>query len=73
MEEADIYFITRFSRRGERVQPFGSRPGGEGTSSLVRRHFPGSEMTIGGKVKIAKITNLPLRMILFTIAHVSGM
>jgi len=51
LEETYIYFIPKLYRRGERVQLFGSRPGGESTSSLVRRHYPGSKMTMGGKVK----------------------
>lgn len=73
MEEIDIYFINGLSRRGQRVQLFGSRPGGESTSGLIRKHFPGLEMTMGGKVKKKKITNPPLRNILFTIARIYGM
>lgn len=73
LEEIDIYFITRLSRRGERVQLFGSRPTGESTSTLVKRYFLGSSMTGGGKVKIAIVTNLPPKTIMFTIARVSSM
>lgn len=72
LEESEIYFNTGLSRRGERVQLFGSRPGGESTNSLVMRHCPSLEMTMGGKVKTAIVTNLPVRTILFTIAHVSS-
>lgn len=72
LEETNIYFITVLSKRGERVQLFGSCPRGESTSSIVRRHCPDSEMTMGGKVKTATVTNLTLRTILFTIDHVFG-
>lgn len=72
LEETNIYFVTRLSRRGERVQLFGSRLGGESASNLVKIHCRGFDMTTSGKVKIAIVTNLPLRMILFTIARIFG-
>lgn len=72
MEESDIYFIMGLSQRGERVQLFRSHPGDESISTLIMRHFPGDKMMRGGKVKIETIDNLPLRMILYTIARVSA-
>lgn len=56
----------------EIVQLFWSHPGGECTNTLVRRHFPRAEMEMNGKVKIVIATNIPLRMILFTISWIVG-
>jgi len=73
LEEMEIYFIMRLSHRGEAIQIFGPRKGGESTRSMVHRYCPGAEIMNGGKVKSTTITNdLVLRTILFTMACVFG-
>lgn len=71
LEVANIYIITGLSRRAERIQLFRTHRGGESTSALIRRHFPGEETKMSGKVKIMTVDNLPLRMILHTMAHIA--
>lgn len=68
---ADIYFIAGLSRRGERVQLFGSRSRGESTNALIRRHCPSLETKMSGKVKILTIDNFLLRTMLHTMARIA--
>jgi hypothetical protein len=68
----DIYFLTGLSRRGARVTLTGSRGGGEPMSHYISAHcVPGAERH-SGKVAIRDVCDLPLRTILYTIAHMAG-
>lgn len=52
IEVIDIYFVTRLSRKGQRVQLSGSRSGGESMNMLIARHCPGAKKGNSKKINI---------------------
>jgi len=72
IEVIDIYFITRFSRKGQQMQLSRSRSGGGSTYMPIVRHYLNAKKGNSGKIDINTITNLPLGTILHTIARIYG-
>ena len=68
----DIYFLTRLSRQGERVE-FGGRGGrGEPVESYIRDLCADGTHRQGGKLSIQHVMNIPLRTILYTVTRIAG-
>lgn len=72
LETSDIYFITGLSRRGEQVNLYGPQPIGTSISMLIAEHFPEALKSKSGKIEIATIRDLTLRVLLLTINRVAG-
>ena len=73
IEAADIYFLTRLSRRGERPYMTGTRITGETMDMFMGRLCPGAEKSDkGGKLKIATIRDLSLEVLLSTITSAAS-
>jgi len=69
----DIYFLTGLSWRGERPRMTGTRIIGETMDMLIGRMCPEAQKSEkGGKLKIATVADLSLRVLLSTITRVAG-
>ena len=73
LDIADVYFITKLSRRGPVPILTGSRPSGEKMDQVMARVCRGAQLGSGsGKVDIHTIPDLALRVVLHTITRVAG-
>ena len=73
IEVSDIYFITRFSRRGDRALMTGNQILGESMGMLIYRACPGARKTQrSGKIDIRIVPELPLRVMLHIITRAVG-
>lgn len=72
LETSEIYFITALSRRGEPVILYGSRPIRASISMLLAKHCPEALKSNSGKIEIATVRDLTLRVLLLTINKVVG-
>ena len=70
IEVHDIYFLTRLSRRGKRVEFNGRGGGGEPVESYIRDLCADGTCRQGGKLPIQHVTNIPLRTILYTVMRI---
>ena len=61
-----IYFLTVLSRWDGPISLTGSRGGDVTTQELINRHFLPSTRTLGKKIPIKEVVNIPLRTLLFT-------
>jgi len=72
LETSNIYFITGLSRRGEPVNLYGSQPIGASISMLLAKHCLEALKSKRGKIEIATVLDLTLRVLLLTINRVAG-
>lgn len=68
-----IYFFTILSRRGAPISLLGGRHGGEKVKDYIATYYrPRADPTRDGKINIKYVTQLPLRIILFSIMRLVG-
>lgn len=72
LETLDIYFIIGLYWRGEPINLYGPRPIGASISMLISEHCPEALKSKSGKIEIATIRDLTLRVLLLTINRVVG-
>lgn len=72
LETSDIYFITGLSWGGEPVNLYGSRLIGARVSMLLAKHCLEAPKSKSGKIQIATVQDLVLRVLLLTIKKVVG-
>ena len=70
MELEDIYFLTGFPKRGERLSLFGPRPGGQSVDSLRLEFF--NVQTKDKGIDIKTISHPELKVISFTVTRLYG-
>lgn len=72
IEIDDIYFLTGLSRQGEPVEFGGRGGGGEPVESYIRDLCAEGTCCQGGKLPIQHVTDIPLRMTLYTMTRIIG-
>ena len=69
----DIYFMTRLSRRGAPISLSGFTRGGESVREYIRQFCrEGAQPRRDRKINIRDVSDLPLRMILFTLSKLAS-
>ena len=72
IELEDIYFLTGFSKRGEQLSLFGTRPGGQ-TVAILCQEFCNDEVDPRDKqIDIKNIIRPELKVIVFTVTRMCG-